>query len=93
MSWDKTFREPIELPDGRLLVSLRDAGSYITALPATEIQAREWQTAMHVLIEAADYAGPVSFARLGMAQALDRRAEKVFDPSRKRAHWRNSAAH
>jgi hypothetical protein len=92
MSWDKTFREPIALPDGTALVSLRDAGSYITALPATEYEAREWQTAMHVLIEAADHAGPVSFARLGVAQALDRRAEKLFDPSRKRPHWRSAGA-
>lgn len=90
MSWDKTFREPIALPDGRALVSLRDAGRFISALPATEVQAQEWQTAIHVLIEAADHAGPVSFARLGMAQALDRRVEKAFDPSRKRAHWRNA---
>ena len=67
MSWDKLFREPIEVPGGEPLVSLRDAGAYITQLPPHEHDAREWQTAMHCLIEAADFGGPVSFARLGMS--------------------------
>ena len=90
MSWHKQFREPIEVPDGDVLVSLRDAGAYITRLPAAEHEAVEWQTAMHCLIEAADHGGPVSFARLGVAQALNRRVQKVYDPSRKQPHWRQS---
>ena len=90
MSWDKQFREPIEVPDGDVLVSLRDAGAYIMQLPTAEHEAREWQTAMHCLIEAADRGGPVSFARLGVAQALNRRVEKIYDPSRKQPHWRQS---
>lgn len=90
MSWDKQFREPIEVPDGVVLVSLRDAGAYITKLPKAEHESLEWQTAMHCLIEAADYGGPVSFARLGVAQALHRHVEKVYDPSRKEPHWRRS---
>ncbi len=88
MSWDKQFREPIELTDGSVLVSLRDAGTYITKLPPAEHDAREWQTAMHCLIEAADFGGPVSFARLGVAQALHRHEEKSYDPARKRPRWR-----
>lgn len=88
--WDACFAEPIPLPDGGLLASLRDAGSYITKLPKTEHDAREWQTAMHVLIEAADHGGPVSFARLGVSQALHRNDEKAHEPSRKRTHWRRS---
>ena len=90
MSWDKQFREPIEAPGGEVLVSLRDAGAYITALPQNEHEAREWQTAMHCLIEAADHGGPVSFARLGVAQALHRNVPKVFDPTRKDPHWHRS---
>jgi hypothetical protein len=90
MSWDKQFREPIEVPDGDLLLSLRDAGAYITRLPKVEHESREWQTAMHCLIEAADYGGPVSFARLGVAQALHRHVEKVYDPTIKEPNWRRS---
>ncbi len=90
MSWDKQFREPITLPDGNSLLTLRDAGTYIVGLPPDEHGAREWQTAIHCLIEAADYGGPVSFARLGVAQALNRNEAKVFDPNRKQPHWRGS---
>lgn len=90
MSWDKQFSEPIALPDGGSLVSLRDAGIYITGLPPAEHDAREWHTAMHCLIEAADHGGPVSFARLGVARALHRQVEKVYDPTRKESHWPKS---
>ena len=92
MSWDQRFSEPIVLADGRLLRSLRDAGTYITTLPEAESAAPEWQTAMHVLIEAADRAGPVSFARLGVAQALHRHEEQVFDAARTQSRWRRSGA-
>jgi hypothetical protein len=88
-AWDRKFSEPIETPDGERLTSLRDAGTYITRLPKAEHDAREWQTAMHVLIEAADNGGPVSFARLGVAQALHRREQKVYDPARKQ-NWRKA---
>jgi hypothetical protein len=87
VSWDAAFAEPVELPDGGRLMSLRDAGRYIARLPKSEHDAREWQTAMHCLIEAADYGGPVAFARLGVAQALHRHEEKVYDPSRKQPRW------
>jgi hypothetical protein len=92
MSWDLRFNEPIVLANGLQLRSLRDAGTYITSLPPGEYEASEWQTAMHVLLEAADHAGPVSFARLGMAQALHRREESVFDPSRKQPNWRKAGS-
>jgi hypothetical protein len=50
MSWDQTFFDPIELPNGRKLITLRDAATYVTKLPKAEQQAREWQTAAHVLM-------------------------------------------
>jgi hypothetical protein len=31
--WKRTFDDPIPLPDGRELVTLKDAGAYITKLP------------------------------------------------------------
>jgi hypothetical protein len=33
VSWDQRFSEPIELPKGKKLVTLRDAALYITELP------------------------------------------------------------
>jgi len=34
--WRRVFEDPIELPDGRTLVTLRDAATYITELPKKE---------------------------------------------------------
>jgi hypothetical protein len=50
LSWDQTFFDPIELPSGRKLVTLRDAALYITRLPKAEQQATPWQTAAEVLM-------------------------------------------
>jgi hypothetical protein len=46
LSWKRRFDDPIVLPDGRQLVTLQDAGTYITKLPKAEHEALEWQTAM-----------------------------------------------
>ncbi len=40
------FDDPIPLPRGRQLVTLQDAGNYITKLPKAEHEAAEWQAAM-----------------------------------------------
>jgi len=48
--WQRRFDEPIPLPRGRQLVTLEDAGNYITKLPKAEHEAPEWQTAMEALI-------------------------------------------
>ena len=50
MSWDQKFSDPIELPSGRKLVTLRDAAKYIVKLPKAEQQATPWQTAAEVLM-------------------------------------------
>ena len=42
--------DPIPLPRGRYLVTLQDAGTYITKLPKAEHEAAEWQAAMEALI-------------------------------------------
>jgi hypothetical protein len=43
--WSREFDEPIDLPRGRQLVTLQDAGNYITKLPKAEHMALEWQAA------------------------------------------------
>jgi hypothetical protein len=48
--WKRRFEDPIPLPRGRYLVTLEDAGNYITKLPKAEHQAAEWQAAMEALI-------------------------------------------
>ena len=34
--WSREFEDPIDLPDGRTLITLEDAGNYITKLPKAE---------------------------------------------------------
>jgi hypothetical protein len=62
--WKRPFDDPIVLPDGRSLVTLEDAGDYITRLPKAEQQLDEWQTAIEALMMAAESRGPVMLARI-----------------------------
>ena len=87
MSWDQCFFDPIELPSGKNLVTLRDAALYITMLPKAEHDAEEWQAAMEALLLVAEHDGPTMLARIGVMRALNRHVERVFDPSRKDKHW------
>ena len=85
--WSREFDDPIPLPGGRQLVTLQDAGTYITELPKAEAQAPEWQTAMQALLLVVKQNGPTMFARIGMMTALHRNVERVFNPDRKETHW------
>jgi hypothetical protein len=84
--WSRKFDEPIPLPprgkgvrQGRQLVTLKDAGTYITKLPKAEHIAPEWQAAMAALILVATHGGPTMFARIGVMRALNRHVERVFN--------------
>jgi len=87
MSWSRRFDDPIPLPRGRQLVTLGDAGNYITKLPKAEHEAQEWLAAMEALILVATSGGPTMFARIGIMRALNRDVERVFNPDRKDHHW------
>jgi hypothetical protein len=81
--WKRSFDDPIPLPRGRQLVTLEDAGNYITELPEAVHEAKEWQAAMEALILVVTLGGPTMFARIGVMRALNRHVERVFDASRK----------
>jgi len=68
--WQRRFDEPITLSRGRQLVTLQDAGRYITKLPKAEHDAEPWQAAMEALLLVAEYSGPTMLARIGMMRAL-----------------------
>jgi hypothetical protein len=81
MVWFKRFSDPIVLPDGRALLTLRDAAEY-TALPKAEHDSADWQVAMEVLLLVAERAGPEMMARIGMMRALNRhQATQTPNPS------------
>ena len=75
------------MPRGRQLVTLEDAGSYITKLPKAVHEAAEWQAAMESLILVATLGGPTMFARIGIMRALNRGYVRTFNPDRKDTHW------
>ena len=85
--WSRKYDEPIPLPKGRQLITLKDAGTYITKLPKAEHTATEWEAAMEALILVASSGGPTMFARIGVMRALNRKVERVFNPDRKDHHW------
>jgi hypothetical protein len=85
--WQRSFDDPIPLPRGRRLVTLQDAGNYITKLPKAEHDADEWQAAMEALLLVVTLGGPTMFARIGVMQALNRHHVREFDLDRKPHRW------
>jgi hypothetical protein len=84
--WSRPFDDPIALPGGRALVTLRDAATYITDLPKAEHDAAAWQAAMEALLLVVEQNGPTMFARIAMMQALHRdSATATPEPRRKPA--------
>jgi hypothetical protein len=43
--WSRRFDEPIPLPRGRQIITLRDAALYITNLPKAEHEVAVWHAA------------------------------------------------
>jgi hypothetical protein len=71
--WSATFVDPIVLPDGRKLLTLRDAA--------------DWQVAMETLLLVAERDGPEMMARIAMMRALNRHdAKATAGPRQKPAH-------
>jgi hypothetical protein len=80
------FSEPIELPNGRKLVTLKDAATYITGLPKKESALPEWQTAIEVLMLCSRGGDPL-MASIGFMKALHRGRVREFKTDRKETHW------
>lgn len=87
MPWDSEFFEPIVLPRGRRLVTVRDAANYIARLPARERAAAHWQPAALLLRLIGEDHGCVFFARLAVLHGLRCGAGDAppIAPRRKRA--------
>lgn len=84
--WERKFEDPIPLPDGRLLVTLRDAADYITALPEEDSKLAQWQVASEALM-LVSRSGPTMLARIAFMKALNRNVVLRFDPDAKKHHW------
>ena len=76
VSWSREFDDPIPLPRDRRLVTLQDAGNFITKLSKAEHDAAEWQGPMEAMFVVATLGGPTMFARIGVMQALNRHVDR-----------------
>lgn len=85
MAWFKRFHDPIILPDGRTLLTLRDAPEYITAPPKAEHDAADWQVAMGTLLLVAERDGPEMLARIAVIKALNRNTQKATPAPQRRS--------
>ena len=83
--WQRKFEDPIPLPKGRQLVTLKDAADYITKLPKSESDLPEWQTAIETQL-LVSRSGPTMMARIGVMRALNRNVVREFT-DRKDHHW------
>jgi hypothetical protein len=86
MPWSRAFEDPIPLPRGRQLVTLKDAAGYIMKLSKAEQDLPEWQTATEALLMAAEDRGPLMHARIGVLRALNLNVERTLT-DRKEMHW------
>jgi hypothetical protein len=71
--WKRPFDDPIPLPDGRQLATLKEAGEYITSLSKA-------------LILVATLSGPTMLARIGVLRALNLQHARDFNPNQKQPH-------
>lgn len=85
--WQREFDDPILLPDGTQLKTLRDAISYLArTVPKSERDMPAITTAAETLTYAAERGWPTMLARIGVMLALRRHEVRVFNPDRKDTH-------
>jgi hypothetical protein len=85
--WKRAFDDPIPLPRGRQIVTLKDAAAYIMKLPKAQQQSPEWQAATEAVIMAAEDRGPLMHAHVGMMLALHgAKPIPEYNPSKVK-HW------
>ena len=85
MSWDSRFAEPIELPSGVSLASLRDAIVHlVNTVPSSERGTPVVLTAAELVTSAAERGDPIEFARIATLRAVNRHAMREFNPDLQR---------
>lgn len=82
MSWSDEFEDPVPgCP------TLQDAANHIQKLPKAQQKLLHWQTAIEMLIKAAEGSpGWMMFARMAMLRAMSHGRERVYS-DRKETHW------
>jgi hypothetical protein len=86
LPWSTAFEDPIDLPDGLQLVTLKDAADYITKLPKEQSDLAQWQVAIEALMLCSRGGAPM-LARTAFMKALNRNVVIAFNPDAKKHHW------
>jgi hypothetical protein len=86
LSWSTRFEDPIDLPEGRKLITLKDAADYITKLPKEQSDLAQWQVAIEALTLCSRGGDPM-LARIAFMKALNRNVVLAFNPDAKKHHW------
>jgi hypothetical protein len=68
--WHRIFDDPIWLPDGRQLITLRHSATYIEKLPKRERDSFAWRAAIEALMLVAERGGDTMLPRIGVMGAL-----------------------
>ncbi len=90
MPWTARFDEPIKLPDGTTLETLRDAIQYLgKTIPKKERDHPAVITAATILTRTAEGRLPMMMAHIATMKAILRHEERVFNTERKETHWGN----
>jgi hypothetical protein len=83
VSWDSRFAQPIELPGGVKLASLRQAILHlVNTVPSFERSLPVVLTAAEIITSAAERGGPIEFARIATLRVINRHAVREFNPDR-----------
>jgi hypothetical protein len=87
--WNRRFDDPIALPDGAELKTLREAVAYLAStVPKGEQNDPKVLAAAEILTYAAEREIAWMFlARIATLQAIHRNDARVFNPDRKDTHW------
>jgi hypothetical protein len=85
--WSIAFEDPIVLPDGRQLLTLKDAADYVTELPKEQSDLAHWQVVVEALL-LCSRDGPPMLARIAFMKALDRNVVIPFNSDAEKHHWR-----
>ena len=78
--WNQPFEDPVSLPNGRQLVTLKDTANYIMKLSKVGQKLPEWQTATAALILVAERNGHTIQERIGVLKALNRGKQDRREP-------------
>jgi hypothetical protein len=84
LPWSIRFEDPVALPDGRQLLTLKDAADYVTKLPKKQMAPS--QVAIEALMLCSRGGDPM-LARIAFMKALNRNVVLEFNPDAGKHQW------